>query len=93
MTRAADTLQTRRNGTRRANLANQIDGANINPQFERSRRYQCAELSGFEFFLRHKPKFAGQAAVMRGHGLLSQTLGKMTCHALCQTSGIDEHKC
>ncbi len=92
VTRAPDALQSRRNGTRRANQANQIDGADIDSQFERSRRYQRPELSRFQFLLGHKPKLARQTAVVRGHGFLSQTLGKMMRHTLGETSCIDKYE-
>ena len=92
VTRAADTLQAHRNGPRRANLANQINAADVDTQFERSRRYERADFSSLQLSFGDQSQLARQAAVMRGNGVFSEAFGKMMRHAFCQATGIDKNK-
>ena len=57
------------NRTRRTDLADQVDCANIDAEFERCRRYQRAELADLQFLLGSETQLARQAAVMRGDGI------------------------
>src|SRR5207249_1986607 len=91
VTRAADTLQAHRNGPRRANLANQINAADVDTQFERSRRYERADFSSLQLSFGDQSQLARQAAVMRGNGFISEAFGKMMRHAFCQATGIDKN--
>ena len=87
---AADTLQANGNRTRRTDLANQIDTADIDSEFERSGGHQRANFSGFQFSFGGEPQLARETAVMRGDGVLSQAFAEMMRHALGETARVDE---
>ena len=55
---APDALQSHGDGAWRANMANQVNGANINSQFERSSRDQRLDFPGFKFFLGRETQLA-----------------------------------
>ncbi len=74
---AADALQGDGNRARRADLADQIDAADVDAQFERGGGHQRAQLAGFQLVLGREPQLARQAAVVRGHGFLAQALAQM----------------
>src|SRR5205823_6948848 len=89
---AADALQRNGDRPRRADLANQIDAADIDAQFEGGGGDQRADLSGFEFAFGGEAEFAGQAAVVRSDGVLSETLGEMMRDTLSETTRIHENE-
>ena len=79
-----------RNRTRRADLADQVHGADVDSQFERSRRDQHASFARFQFPLRFQPQLARQASMVRGHRLFAQAFAQMMGYAFGQTPGVDE---
>ena len=88
--RAPDTLQETGDRARRANLADQVDLADVDPELERSSRHQRLQGAALETLLRVKTLFPGETAVVRGYQVLAQALGKLSGHPLCQPTGIDE---
>src|SRR5271167_234817 len=87
---AANALQTNRNRTRRANLANQIDTAYINSKLEGGGGYQCADFPRFEFSFGDKAKLARETAVMCGDGVLSHAFAQMMRHTFGETARVNE---
>src|SRR5208283_4202011 len=65
VSRAPDTLQETRDRTRRADLANQIDIADVDAEFERSGCDKRFELALLETMLGVAPLLLGHAAMMR----------------------------
>src|SRR5215472_7813876 len=90
--RAANALQGRGNGARRADLANQINAADVDAQFERSRSNEGADFTRLQFLLCGKAQLARQAAVVCGDRIFSQAFAKMMRHALGQSARIDKNK-
>ena len=69
---AADALQRDGNRARRADLADQIDVADIDSQFERRRRHERAQFARFQLRFGGEPQLARQAAVVRGHRVFAE---------------------
>ena len=75
---------------RRANLADQIHVADVNPQFERCRCHEGAQPSGFESRLRVEAQLFREAAVVRGDGILAQPIAQVTGQPLGHPSRVHE---
>ncbi len=90
--RPADALQERRDPVRRAELADEIDVADVDAQFERRRRDERLQLTRLQAFLGLEPVLLREAAVMRRHGVLAEPLGQVACRALGVPSRVDEHE-
>src|SRR5262249_45336107 len=91
--RAANALQSAGNGARRANLANQVDAADINSQFERSSCDERTDFSRLQFFFGSEAQLARQAAVMGSNSIFPQPFAEVMRHALRQASRVDKNKC
>ena len=87
---AAHALQRHRDGPRRADLADQIDRADIDTQFERGGGHHGAQFAIFETLLGIQAQRARQAAMVRQDGVFAQAFGQMVGHALGQAARIDE---
>ena len=92
MAGAADALQRNGDRSRRADLTDEIDRADVDAELERCRRHHRLELSGLELLFRGQPQLARQAAVMRKHRVFAQPLGQIVGDALGQPPGVDEHQ-
>ena len=68
----------------------QIDGADIDSEFERSGRHQHSYLAFFQLALGRQPQLARQAAVMRGHLFFAHALAQLMGHALGHAARVDE---
>ena len=77
MPRAPDPLQEARDRARRAELADQVDLADVDAELERGGRHQRLQRAALETLLGVQPLLLGEAAVMRGHLLLAQALGEL----------------
>ena len=73
---AADPLQQGGDRARRAELADEVDRADVDPQLQRRRGHQGRELAGLEAALALQPLLLGQAAVVGGHPVLPQPLAR-----------------
>ncbi len=89
---AADALQQGRDPVRRADLADKIDVADVDAQFERRRRDQRLELPALEPRLGVEPPFLREASMMRRDGFFAEALAEMSSHALGQSPRVDEHE-
>jgi hypothetical protein len=92
MARAADALQRHCDRSRRTDLADEIDSADIDAKLERRRRDDGLQFAGFELFFGRQSQLARQAAVMRNHRILTEQLAEMMGNALGKPSRIDEHE-
>ena len=66
---AADALQERRNAMRRADLAHQVDVADVDAELERRGRDERLQLAALQPLLGVEAALLRQAAVMRGDGV------------------------
>ena len=76
MAGAANALQKARDRAGRAELADEVDVADIDAEFERGGGDQGLELAVLEPLLGIEPLLLGEAAVMRRHVLLSEQVGE-----------------
>ena len=90
MSGAPDPLQEARDRARRADLADQIDVADVDAEFERGGGDQRLELAALQTLLGIEPLLLGQAAVMRGQLMLAQALGQLTRRPLGHAARVDE---
>ena len=87
---AADPLQQGGDRPRRAELADEVDRADVDPQLQRRRGHQGGELAGLEAALALQPLLLGQAAVVGRHPLRPQPLGEMAGDPLGHPPGVGE---
>ena len=85
-------LQEGGDGARRAELADQVDVADVDAQLQRCRRHQHAKVATLEPLFGIQAQFARQAAVMRGDLFLAQAFAQMPGRALGHAPGVDEHE-
>ena len=101
----ADPLEEGADGARRADLADQLDRADVDAELERRRRHQRAQVAGAQPRLDDAPARRREAAVVRGHeerrvdvapagaGLVGgQALGQLMGHPLGHLARVDEHE-
>ena len=99
-----DALEEGADGAGRADLAHQLDGADVDAQLEGRRGDERAEVTGAQARLDDAPPGGGEAAVVRRHeergidvapapGLLvGEALGQLVGHPLGHLAGVDEHE-
>ena len=90
--RTADALQEGRDRARRADLADEVDVADVDAEFERGGRHQGLELAALEPLLGGESQLFRHAAVMRGHGLIAEPVGELARDALGHPPCVDEHQ-
>ena len=90
MAGAPHPLEKARDGARGAQLADEIDLADVDAELQGGRRHQRLQLAPLQPLLGIQPLLAGEAAVMGGDIRLAQTFGEMPGHPLGQPAGIDE---
>ncbi|MNJ39175.1 hypothetical protein D3C77_340400 [compost metagenome] len=62
----------------RTDLADQIDFADINPQFQRGGGHQHLQFTALETLLSIQTVFLGQAAMVRGYRLHTQAFAQVS---------------
>src|SRR5216684_7344029 len=87
---ATNALQANGNGTRRADLADEVDAADIDAELQRRGGDQRAYFSGFEFLFRGEAQLARQASVVGSYRIASETFRQMMGDALRQAPRVDE---
>ncbi len=87
---ATHALQERRDRAWRAELADQLDIADVDAELERCGGDQCPQLARLETLLGIEPLLLGEAAVMRGDVVLADALAQMPRHALDHAAGVGE---
>ena len=88
--RAADALQEGRDRARRAELADEIDLADVDAELERGGRHQRLQLAALETLLGVEPLLLGEAAVVRGDLVGAEALGELAGHALDHPARVDK---
>ena len=88
--RAADALQKRRDRARRAELADEVDVADVDAELERGGGDQRFQLAALQPLLGLEPPLLGQAAVMGGDRVLAEPLGELARDALAHAARVDE---
>ena len=89
---AADALQERGDAAWRADLADQVDVADVDAEFQRGGGDEHLELAALELLLGIQPQLLGQRTVVRGHVLLAQQFAEVAGGALGHAPGVDEHE-
>ena len=92
MVRAADALQERGDAARRADLADQLDRADVDAELERRGGDQRPQVAGAQARLDPVAAVLRQAAVVRGHDVVAQPLAELVREPLGQPAGVDEHE-
>ena len=87
---AADALQKGHDGARRAELAHQVHGADVDAQLQRRGGDQGAQRSLLEPPLRVQARLLGQTAVVGGHRVRAQALAQLVRGALGHAPRVDE---
>ena len=77
---------------RGAELHDQVDRTDVDPELERSGRDDGAQLAVLELVLGIEPQLFGQAAVMRHHDAFAQPLLQREGDALAHPARADEHE-
>ena len=77
VTGAADALQSHGNRARRVDLADKIDGANVDTKFERGGRDQQANLAVLQLALGGQAQLAREAAVVRGDQVVADAFAQV----------------
>ena len=90
MARAPDALQEARDRARRAQLADQVDLADVDAELQRGGRHQRLQLAALQALLGVQPVLLGHAAVVRGDQLLAEPRRQLARHALGHAPRVDE---
>ena len=89
---AADALQEHRDAARRAELAHELDVADVDAELERGGGHHHLERAGLEALLGVEAGFLGEAAVVRGDAVFAEPFGEMARDALDHAARVREHQ-
>ena len=92
MLRPADALEQRGDGSRCAELADEIHGADVDAEFERGRGDERLQLTALQPIFSVEPQMGGEAAVVGGDAVGAEQFGQIGGDALGQAAGVDEHE-
>ncbi len=92
VTGASDALQEGRHASRRADLADEVDAADVDAQFQGGGRDECFEFTVLEALLNPQTAVTREAAVMAHHRSLAETLTQVVSDTLRHPPRIDEDK-
>ncbi len=90
MAGTADALQEGGNRPRRAQLAHQLDVADVDPQLQRRGSHQHPQLAAFEPLFGIQPLFARKTAVVGRNHRVAQPLAQMPCGPFGHPPGVYE---
>ena len=90
MAGAADALEGDGDGAGRADLADEIDVADVDAEFERGGGDEDAALALFEAALGFETEMARERAVVGGDVVFAHALGEAVGDALDEAAGVDE---
>ena len=88
--RPTNTLQRHPDRTRRADLAHQVDRPDVDPELERGRRDDRAQVARLQLSFGRLAELARKTPVVSQHGVGPQTLLQMMGHPLGEPTGVDE---
>ena len=89
---AADPLEEGGDAARRADLAHQLDRADVDAELERGGGHQGPQLAGPQARLDPVAAVLGQAAVVGGDHVVAEALAELMGEPLGQPPGVDEHQ-
>ena len=92
MSRAAHPLEGDRDGTGRAELADQVHRTDVDPELEGGGRDDGPDLPGLEPALGLEPHLPGEAPVMGEYGPRGKPFAQIVGQPLRQPAGIHEHE-
>src|SRR5579871_2697008 len=92
MPRASNALQEGVDRARRAQLAHQVDIADVDAELQRGCGNERFELASLETLLGVEPALLGEAAVMSHHVLCAESLRQLARDALREPPRIHEHE-
>ena len=87
---AADALQEDGDAAGRADLADEVDAADVDTEFERGSSHKGFEPAVLELLLDVEAAFAGEAAVVAGDAFLAEAVAQVVGDTLGQGTGVDE---
>ena len=87
---ATHALQERRHAARAAELADQVDVADVDAEFQRCGGHQHLQLAALQALLGVQPQFLRQRTVVRGHVLLAESLTQVARRTLRHPPRVDE---
>ena len=87
---AADALEEGRHAARRLELADEVDGADVDAEFERSGGDERLHFAGLEALLEVEAALLREAAVVGADVLLADALGEREGGALGEAAGVHE---
>jgi len=90
MSRAAHPLEQHGEISRRADVADRVDVADIDAQLQRRGGHHDGKLTAFQFFFDFETGLARETAVVRADFPLAQALGQLVRHPLHQPARVDE---
>jgi hypothetical protein len=88
---AADALDRRRERARGADVAHEVDRADVDAELERRRRHDDGDLARLELLLGFEADAARHAAVVRGDAALPQPFLERVRDALDEPARVHEH--
>src|SRR5260370_39830760 len=88
----AHLLPQSRDGASRTDLADQIDGADVDAELKRSGCHEGAQVSVLEALFGIQALLFGEAAVMRGYVLGSNAFAQVAADPLGHTASVDEYE-
>ncbi|CAJ3327660.1 Uncharacterised protein [Burkholderia pseudomallei] len=89
---APDALQERRDAARRAELADELDVADVDAELERGRGDEQLEFAVLQALLGVEAMFLREAAVVRGDRVRAEPVRQMAGRALGHPARVDEHE-
>jgi len=92
MLRPPDPLEKRGDAPRRSQLTHELNGTDVDAEFQRSRRNDRPELSGAKAGLDPEAAVHGKAPVVSLDAVLTEAIGELVSHPFGHPAGIDEHK-
>ena len=87
---AAHALQERGDAARAAELADQVDIADVDAEFQRRGGHQDLQFAALQALLGIQPQLLRHRPVVRGHVLLAQPLAQVARRAFGHAPGVDE---
>src|SRR5262245_25964754 len=92
MAGAPHPLQQNGQTSRRADMTDNVDMADIDAQLEGSRGDNYGEITRFKLLFDLEPRLARQAAVMSAHLACAQPFRQLVCHPLDEPARVDENQ-
>ena len=90
--RAADALEERGDAAWRADLAHELDRADVDAELERRGGDERPQVAGAQAGLHPVPTFLGEAAVVSGDDVVAEARAELVREPFGEPAGVDEHQ-